>query len=82
MGMMDIALFRPGPGMDEALLACLHDHQPVLRGEGLVTERPAYVMRARDGTLLEIFEWRSEAAIDAAYGNPRVGALWERFAAC
>jgi hypothetical protein len=68
--------------MEDALLACMRDHQPVLRGEGLVTERPANVMRAQDGTLLEVFEWQSQAAIDAAHTNPRVLALWQRYAAC
>jgi quinol monooxygenase YgiN len=82
MGVMVIALFRPKPGMDAALLACTRDHQPVLRAEGLVTDRPAYVMRAQDGTLLEVFEWKSQAAIDAAHANPRVAGLWERYAAC
>jgi hypothetical protein len=68
--------------MGDALLACMRDHQPVLRTEGLVTDRPAYVMRAQDGTLLEVFGWRSQAAIDAAHANPRVHALWARYAMC
>ncbi len=82
MGVMVIALFRPKPGKDADLLACMRDHQPVLRGEGLVTDRAAYVMRAGDGTLLEVFEWKSQAAIDAAHANPRVHELWARYAAC
>lgn len=82
MGVMVIALFRPRPGKEADLMACMRDHQPVLRAEGLVTDRPAYVMRAADGTLLEVFEWRSQASIDAAHQNPRVHALWARYAAC
>jgi quinol monooxygenase YgiN len=82
MGIMVIALFRPKPRMEETLMACMREHQPVLRSEGLVTDRPAYVMRAADGTLLEVFEWRSQAAIDAAHANPRVHELWARYAAC
>lgn len=82
MGVMVIAVFRPKPGMDADLLDCMRDHQPTLRAEGLVTDRPAYVMRAADGALLEVFEWTSQAAIDAAHANPRVHALWARYAAC
>ncbi len=82
MGVMVIALFRPKPGKEAELLACMRDHQPVLRAEGLVTDRPAYVMQAADGTLLEVFEWASPASIEAAHDNPRVHALWERYAAC
>jgi hypothetical protein len=40
-------------------------------------------MRAGDDTIVEVFEWRSQAAIDAAHGNAAVQALWEEFgAAC
>ena len=82
MGIMVIAMFRPKPGKDADLLACMHDHLPVLRAQGLATDRPSTVLRAADGTLLEIFEWVSKAAIDAAHRNPSVHALWGRYAAC
>ena len=82
MGQMVIAAFRPKPGKDAELLAVTRDHLPVLRAEGLVTERPSLVLRAQDGTLLEIFEWKSQAAVDAAHANPRVHALWARYEAC
>ena len=82
MGVMVMALFRPKPGMDDALMACMRDHMPVLRGQGLATDRPSTILRARDGTLVEIFEWVSQAAIDSAHSNPEVGKLWARYAAC
>jgi hypothetical protein len=79
---MVMALFRPKPGKDGELLACMRDHLPVLRGEGLATDRPSTILRASDGTLVEIFEWASQAAIDAAHHNPAVGKLWSRYSAC
>ncbi len=82
MGRMVIALFRPKPGKDADLMACMRDHLPVLRTQGLATGRPSTILRAADGTLLEIFEWVSQAAIDDAHANPAVLALWERYAAC
>lgn len=82
MGVVVIALFRPKPGREAELRACARDHLPVLRAQGLATDRPPTLLRAQDGTLLEIFEWASPAAIDAAHGNPAVLALWERYAAC
>ena len=36
-------------------------------------------MRARDGMIIEISEWKSREAIDAAHKNPNVLALWEKF---
>jgi len=82
MGRMVIALFRGKPGKAVELMACMRDHLPVLREQGLATSRPSVVLRAADGTLLEIFEWVSQAAIDAAHTNSAVLALWERYAAC
>ena len=40
-------------------------------------------MQAADGTVLEVFEWCSSEAIDAAHRNPAVLALRAEFeAAC
>ena len=52
---------------------------PTLRKEGLVTDRMPTVMRSRDGTLIEVSEWKSREAIDAAHKNPNVLAMWEKF---
>jgi len=82
MGKMVIALFRPKPDRAADLMACMHDHLPVLRAHGQATGRPSVVLRAADGTLLEIFEWVSQGAIDSAHTNPAVLALWQRYAAC
>ena len=46
----------------------------------LVTDRPPYAMRAADGTIVEVFEWKSEEAIAGAHGNPQVQAMWGRYA--
>ena len=37
-------------------MAAVRKHMQVLRAEKLVTDRPAYVMRAKDGTIVEVFE--------------------------
>ena len=38
------------------------------------------LLRARsDGTVLEIFEWKSAKAADEAHQNPALRALWGRF---
>ena len=83
MGRFVIVAYRPKEGQDEALLAAVKKHLDVLRAQNLVTDRAAGVMRAKDGTILEIFEWRSAAAIEQAHKNPAVQALWAEFgAAC
>jgi hypothetical protein len=37
-------------------------------------------MRATDGTIIEVFEWH-EGAVAMAHADPRVLAMWSRFAA-
>ena len=79
MGVCVIACYRPLPGKQEELLHTIRDHIEILRGEGLVTAREPIVMRAVDGTVLEVFEWASQEAVDMAADNPAVLALWGRF---
>lgn len=52
---------------------------PTLRKEGLVTDRVPAIMRSRDGTIVEVSEWKSQEAIDAAHRNPNVLAMWDKF---
>ena len=81
MGSIVIACYKPRPGCEQALLELVRNHMPVLRGEGLVTERVPIVARAQDGTIVEIFEWTSSEAIAGAHHNPVVLDLWKRFEA-
>ena len=83
MGRFVIVAYTPKPGRDEQLLAAVKKHLAVLHAERLVTDKPGYVMRAGDGTIIEVFEWRSAEAIGEAHANPSVQALWAEFgAAC
>ena len=77
---MVIVAYRPRPGKEALLLELTRQHLPVLRAQGLATDRPSYAMRAADGTIVEVFEWKSQAAIDAAHSNSAVAKLWERYA--
>jgi hypothetical protein len=79
MGVMVIVAYRPKPGCEADLDALVREHVPCLRTLGLVTERPAQAMRAKDGTVVEVFEWAS-GGIEAAHNSSRVAELWERFA--
>jgi len=55
------------------------EHVPILRAQGLATERPACAMRAADGTIIEVFEWKSKAAIESAHTNPAVQKMWVKY---
>jgi len=81
MGSISVACYRPRPGCAEALLELVRNHLPPLRAEGLVTERPSIIMRTRDGTIVEVFEWVSQEAIAHVHQNPVVLDLWKQFEA-
>ncbi|MFY9720773.1 MAG: hypothetical protein WAK16_14125 [Candidatus Cybelea sp.] len=78
MGQVVIVAYRPKPGKDDELLALTREHHSILAGQGLVTGRRPVIMRAKDGTVVEVFEWES-GAIERAHGNPAVGELWKRY---
>jgi len=75
-----IVAYRPRPGKGDVLLAEIRDHHPFLRSEGLATDRAPVIMRSADGTVIEIFEWASPAAMQEAHASTRVQAMWARFA--
>ena len=81
MGRVVIAAFKPKPAKQQQLLAVVEKHWGILQAQGLVTERPRYAMHAADGTVIEVFEWRSPEAIEQAHHNPAVVALWAEFEA-
>lgn len=80
MGVMVIACYRPKPGKSAEVEALTKAHVPTLVAEGLAENRPPLAGRAKDGTIVEAFVWKSRAAIEAAHSNPVVGALWAKFA--
>jgi len=78
-GVIVIVAYRPKPGKQTELLDLVRSRVPTLRNEGLVTNRDPTIMRARDGTIIEVSEWKSQEAIDAAHKNPNVLAMWNKF---
>jgi len=75
-----IVVYRPHEGKSDELVELLKTHLPILREQGLATDLESVVLRAGDGALLEIFDWVSGEAIEAAHTNEVVQAMWEQFA--
>jgi hypothetical protein len=72
-----IAVYRAKAGKEAELASLIERHVPVLRAEGLASEREVVVMRSpKDGTFMEVFEWSSREAAQAAHTNEQVGAHW------
>ena len=78
-GVVVIVAYQPKPGKDKEILELVRARVPTLRKEGLVTDRGPTMMRAKDGTIIEVSEWKSREEIDAAHKNPNVLAMWDKF---
>jgi len=76
---MVICAYKPKEGKDEMLLEIVKNHVPILRRLGLATDKPASIMKAANGTIVEVFEWVSEQAIEDAHKNPEVLEMWKTF---
>ena len=45
----------------------------------LAADRVPVTMEAKDGTFVEVFEWASSQAIEAAHSHPAVLKMWEEY---
>ena len=78
-GVIAVVAYRPKSGKEKELLELVRARVPTLRKEGLVADRVPTIMRAKDGTIIEVSEWKSREAIDAAHKNANVLAMWDKF---
>jgi len=79
MGIVAVACYRPKKGKEAALMELMKTHLPILQGQGLVEDVPSICGRAKDGTIVEVFVWKSQDAIDAAHKNAAVQAMWKDY---
>jgi len=75
-----IVAYKPNPGKKEALRALIRKYSLCLREAGLVTQKESFVLETKDGTIVEVFEWKSEQAKKSAHKNPRVQQMWREYA--
>jgi hypothetical protein len=81
MGRLVIVAYKPKPGKENELLELTKTHQPILHRLGLATARTPVIMLAKDGTVIEVFEWESAEAIQQAHKHPQVLKMWGDYAA-
>ena len=72
------AMYRPHSANDAQLRALIARHLPALRKFGLVTKRDPLLLRAGDGSYIEIFEWVSEEAARKAHEHQEIAEIWEQ----
>jgi hypothetical protein len=79
MGILTIACYKPKNGKKNKLHRMIRKHLPILREQGLVTDRESTIMEAKDGTVVEVFEWKSKSAIKNSHKNYAVLEMWGEF---
>ena len=79
MGRIVVVGYKPKQGKSNELEDLVKTHIPILREEGLVSDRDSIIMRSEDGTIIEVFEWKSEEAIKSAHTNIKVQEMWQAF---
>jgi hypothetical protein len=72
--------YKPKAGKAEALHQLMREHVSVLKSQNLVTDRASIMMEAKDGTIIEVFVWKSQSAFAQAHTNPEILKLWEKYA--
>lgn len=79
MGSLVIVAYQPKSGKDKALEALVKDHYNRLKKIDLVSPRKPIIGKAADGSVIEIFEWKSKEAIEQAHNHPEVQKMWSEF---
>lgn len=74
-----IVAYKPLPGKQEALKNLLKQHWNVLDQEGLVSDRKSVICESSDGTIIEVFGWKSKEAIEKSHSNHAVQNMWNQF---
>jgi len=80
MGRIVIVAYKPKPGKETALIELMKTHLPRLKEQGLVSDRESIMMIAADDSVVEVFEWVSEEAIQNAHTNAEVLKMWGEYA--
>ena len=72
--------YRPIKGKEKELEELSKTHWKELFDLGLVTKRLPVLMKAGDGTIIEIFGWKSKDAMKEAHSNDAVLNIWKKYA--
>jgi len=77
-----IVAYKPKTGKEKMLDDIVKKHVPILISQGLADAQKATVLRSDNGTILELFEWKSVQAIEDAHKNEEVLKMWKVFDEC
>ena len=73
-------VYKPRKDKDQELFDSLLVNIPIMRKLGLVTSREQIIAKAKDGCLIQIFEWIGEESEEQAMAHPVVQEMWMKVA--
>jgi hypothetical protein len=71
-----LILYSPRKGRKQELIEMLQHNIPVMRKLGLVTDREQILAGTKDGSIIQIFEWKSQDSQEQAMAHPVVQEMW------
>ena len=72
--------YKPLPGKETELKNLIKNHWDTLDKEGLVSDRKPIICQSNDGTIIEVFGWKSKEAIEQSHTNETVQKMWKKYA--
>lgn len=79
MERITIVGYKPFQGKEAELLKLMKTHWQKLDEENLVSKRKSIIMQSANGTIIEVFGWKSKEALELAHSNPMVQKMWEDY---
>lgn len=74
-----IVAYKPFPGKELEVNNLLKNHWNILYKEGLVMNRKSIICKSEDGTIIEVFGWKSKKAIELSHSNEVIQKMWSEF---
>ncbi|MCX2743348.1 hypothetical protein OO013_05695 [Mangrovivirga sp. M17] len=74
-----IVAYKPLPGKERELKSLMKSHWEILHQEGLVTDRKSIICQSNDGTIIEVFGWKSQEAVEQSHSNENVQKMWKEY---
>jgi hypothetical protein len=76
MSKIALIVYKPRQDHTQDLIDSLLQNIPVMRKLGLVTYREQIVAKAKDGSIVQIFEWVEDDSQEQAMAHPVVQEMW------
>ena len=71
------AIYKPHQNKGNELKKLILKHVPILKSNKLITDREPVLVQSKNGIYIEIFEWKSNDAVEETHEIPEVQKLWD-----